>query len=280
MIVRSADDIEVEAGEVAVGEIRARAFAELVNALEGAQLLSLVWLEIADLAVWPQLPVPEAVALTRVLETGGSFRPALPADPQATPSVVALQAIAPLLALIDQLNRGSTGPLAPSAVDLSSLRLVVNRLARASRQPISYWEKWLRRVVPSAVTLPAGRAMSLAIAALRTTFAAPDRWEYVATVDSIPDVPEAPRGVRVCAVSPGRGGREFVQLGVFTGQGPIQRVISATFTPQISVDPCRMGYLFHSAYMTDLLDDARTGYYDRVTCTNSVTGESWSYTRY
>jgi hypothetical protein len=280
MIVRSEDDIEVEAGEVALGEVRARAFAELARAYDLDHLLSLAWLSLADLAVWPQLPVQEAAALAQFLEIGGTYRPALSIGQTSTPSQEALQGVTKLLTLIERIRSLGANPMSASPVDLAPLRVAINRIAQLSGSPVAYWEKWLRRIVPSAARLPSPEARALAIASLRSTFAVPDRWAYVAELVDQPIAPDGPKEVRVGAFAPGRGGREIAVLGTFSKQDPVQRKIESTFSPRIAVDPYRMGYLFHSTYMTDLLDDAKTGYYDAVTCTNIATGEVWSYQRF
>jgi hypothetical protein len=279
MIVRSADDIEVETGEVEVGEIRPRAFAELGTALDEEHLLSLTWLALADLAVWPQLPVADAEALARLLETGGAHQLAKPWTGAKDDTALGVQSAVELLPFIEEVDRRVRNHSVDSTINLSPLRLVVNRLAKESGEPIEYWERWLWRVVPAAATTGAERAKALAVAALRCTFAAPKHWKYVASLEAIPKDTKGEEAVRVVAVSAGREARELAQMGVFVDREPVERKITTRFTPAIPVDAYRMGYLFQSVYMTDLLDDEMTGHYDSVTCKNIETGETWSYVR-
>jgi hypothetical protein len=273
MIVDSADDIEVDAGEVQVGQVRERAFAELTQALDDAHKLSFAWLALADLACWPQLPAPTSASLVQALQ---ARMPPQPARHGREPAIVA-EATRTALSLAELINQAAKRMVAPNTtppVNLAPIRDGVNGLARASHDPVEYWRRWLRRVVPAAATLDPTATKPLALAALRSTLALPARWRYGATLQG-PDPSAKKVGVNV--VSAGAKSSVLVKLGTFAAIDPVDRKINAKFTPEVPIDPYRMGYLFHSVCMAELLDDSLSGYYDTATCTNTATREVWSY---
>jgi len=278
MIVRSGDDVEVEAGDVKVGELRARAFEDLRRSLDDRQLLSLAWFTLADLACWPQLPATEVNAMIQVLESGAAFmRPVTTIGEKDTTSARAMQLLPALLGVIHAAARRVADPQRMPAAEVTAIRTSVNTLAREHGKPIEYWEKWLRRVVPAAATLAPDAARALTLAAIRATLPLTGNWEYAASSSAGTHVLLPGQEVRVAAVTPRLGGRTILELGSFTDTEPVNRRIEAKLAPAVPVDPYRMGYLFRSSYMTDLLDDAKTGHYDAVKCTNTATGETWAY---
>ena len=274
-IVRDADDVEVEAGEVNVGELRRRAFSELQKTLTDEQTLALAWFALADVGVWPQLDVTEAHALVATAQTVSPRLPVRPASAR-TPRDAGYRAAAAILVFIAQARARLKSPLATRPPDFELLRVNVNALARFRRDKVLFWEQWLRRVIESAVTSTPEAACAHALATLGATLKVPARFEYAATRPASTTAgSDGP--FQLTIVSPRQGGSVVASIGQLTGVDPIKRKISATLIPSVPIDPYRMGYLLRSVCFAELLDDAKSGLYDSVACTNASTGEVWSY---
>jgi hypothetical protein len=143
MVVTSDDDIEVELGEVNVGQLRARAFAELRNALTDAQALSLAWFALADLACWPQLPAAQAAMLAAGLETDNIAMEASVLGAEGSQSDAVTNAAASMLRMILTANLRAQIPALAPRTDFEPLRKSINQLAQQSSAAIEYWENWL-----------------------------------------------------------------------------------------------------------------------------------------
>jgi hypothetical protein len=278
MVVRSADDIEVEAGEVDVGQLRERAFLELCEVLDPLQRASFIWLALADLAVWPQLPSSDAMALAAYLDGHGSLPLSTPRKIESLADVGRMGTIE-LLPLIDRAKKIASQSLPLEPNELRPILKCVNGFAKNSDDSIAYWEKWLRRVIPAVVTHDVAASRTLALAALRSTLNTPSRWLYLASQDANPEQILSTKGLRVNVVAPDRRGRSVQNLGEFVEIQPVNRRIEAKLIPAAPIDPYRMGYLFRSVCITDFFDDLLTGHYESVCCTNMVTGDRWDYSK-
>jgi hypothetical protein len=274
-IVRSSDDIEVETGEVQVGELRARAFPQLQKSLTADQVLSFGWLALADVACWPQLAPDEALALAASIE---ALKPALPGRALGEKSLrdAGYSAVSALLSFIAQAQARSKSPLAPEA-NFEIVRSAINKLVHFRHDKVFFWEQWLRRVVESAAVTNTEDACKCAVGALRGTLPAPARFEYEATraTGQSPKTTDGPFYVSV--VTPRKGGSVVLALGQFIGLDPVQRQIDARLIPAVPIDRYRMAYLLRTICMAELLDDMKLGYFDQVNCTNASSGEVWTY---
>jgi hypothetical protein len=153
---RDEGDLDVEAGDLDVGELRPRPFVELARALTPEQRLAVATLALADIAVWPELEPGLARALAAGLE-GTPVPESLRAPRAAAPDRAALTL---LEEIIPRLGRATdTGELA-SVWEV--LRRAVHSVLRAHPRPFAATEQWLRRVVPLSSVLTAEEARHMA----------------------------------------------------------------------------------------------------------------------
>jgi hypothetical protein len=274
-IVDDADDIEVEAGEVKVGELRPRAFPALQKALSDEQVLSFGWMALADLAVWPQLTVTEAQELAQSIH---QLKPALPVRTATGQSLrdAGYRAAASTVAFIGQAQARLRQPAARPP-DFELIRVSINALAHFRKDKKLFWQQWLRRTIePAAVSTPE-QACAYAVAGLQATIGLPVRFEYEATRARVRGATANDGPFSITAVTPRQGGRVVANLAQIANTTPVKRKINATLTPAVTLDPYRMGYFLRTVCLAELLDDVHVGYFDSVTCTNTSTNETWTY---
>ncbi|MFZ5895117.1 MAG: hypothetical protein ACOY0T_28920 [Myxococcota bacterium] len=277
-VVREPDDIEVEAGDVKVGDLRPRAFSQLQKTLTDEQILAMGWTALADIAVWPQLAIPDARALADSI-VAVSPTPPLQATRARSLTSATHNATTVILTFIAKAQVRLKHPLHAPAVDFEALRIAINTIAHYRKDPIAYWRQWLRRVIETAAVTSPEEACALALEALRSTLIAPARFEYEAMRTAASPKPNTNGPFEVAVVQPRKGGRVVGRVGVFSDLDPAKRKIAAKFLPDMVVDRYRMAYLLRSVCMGELLDDEKSGFFDSVTCTNVQSGETWSYTR-
>ena len=256
--VRTPDDFDYDEGVMP-----ARPFRELLGALTADQLEALVWVALADLAVWPQFPRPVRDELLQASRVPGGT-PSDRSDPDAA-SLVALQH----WVKFSHAVRAASG----SAASQEPLRAAVEHVAQASGRPGAYWEDWLLRVIPCAARTPVATAHAFAVQALECQQTAPTMFAYEATLheSGLP---------YVHVVTPRMGGKKVATLGAFEDYVPQARVIRARFVPSVGaepVDPYRMGYWFRTTLMSVFFQDHYEGRYDEVVITHATTGATFLY---
>lgn len=261
---RSADDLDVEAGELEVGELRPRAFLALATTLSPPQRVALATLSLAELAVWPQVDPEVAPAIARALEGGGSPpSPGAPRDGDAEPAATATRAACVLAArIVPALASGA----APLAITWEELRRTVQGVLRRHPRPLAATEQWLRRVVPQAALLAPEAARHAALEALAAPLSVPARWTFAVTSYDAKD------GATVGVVDPAFPRRWVKELAHFSPYGLADRRLSTEVHVRVPLDPYRLGYLFQSLYVEDATDDAELGRYDVAVCREAASG--------
>ena len=151
---------------------------QLLAALSDEQKLALGWFALAELAVWLQLPEPQAPVIADAIEQDAKL-PLREPPKKATRFVVADRVASDLISFIEEAKSKVADPaLAPPRAD--TLGQCVIAIAKLTRAPDAYWGEWLRRAVPAAVTHPAADARGFAARTLRCTLPVPNRWDYAA----------------------------------------------------------------------------------------------------
>ncbi|HEY6726503.1 MAG TPA: hypothetical protein VI197_20855 [Polyangiaceae bacterium] len=257
------------------GSMALKPLEELLVALTAEQIATLGWFALADVAVWPQVSGAQGQTIADALErqqevdvgSPGAVREHAAAGRKATDA---------LLGFVTSADKHLSDPSQPLPA-ASILQKVFTEIAQLSNDPDVYWREWFLRVVPAAAKSSPPQARQCAIAAFRCTLkSVAPKWDYEAGLKEDPVDDAIHHGV-IALVTPSRGGTELYDIGQFSNYAPQGRTIDAVFSPLLPIDPYRMGYLFQTVLMTYFLGDPYSGRYDAVACTNSVTGERWSY---
>lgn len=253
---RDEGDLDVEAGDLDVGELRPRPFLELARALTPEQRLAVATLALADIAVWPEIDPGLARALAAGLE--GTSVPEPLRAPRAAPDRAALTL---LEEIIPRLGRATdTGELA-SVWEV--LRRAVHSVLRAHPRPFAATEQWLRRVVPLSSVLTAEEARHTAIRALGRRLGSGTPFVFATTEY------DAREGLDVVMIARGRPAAPLGRVARFSRYVVTDRALHVTVEPLVELDPYRIQYFFRSLYLDDATNDAELGGYDRAVCTDA-----------
>lgn len=263
-IPRDDQDIDVEAGDVEVGELRERPFWELARALDPEQRLCFATLALADLAVWPEVDLPLARQLIATLD--GSF---VPGPAQIFSTVRGTQADTCAIALASRIlpRTKAAGSLSDVVTVWAELRAAVHAVLRRHPQPILATEQWLRRLVPLATQLRVEEATSLARGALSRSFGVDEPWVFAASRYDKSD------GAVIGLLSATRPSARLKSVARFSPYELVGRTLRASVEPLVPLDGYRLRYLFRSLYLEDATRDAELGSYDQAVCRDIASGE-------
>lgn len=261
-------DLDYEPGVMPLQPIQG-----LLSALTADQLVSLGWLALADVAVWPQVSSGQGVQIADALQQGARVNVGSANGACATVGSESTETLLEFVAAAEVRQQDPKAPLP----DANSLLQVLNTVARLSSDPDGHLREWFFRVIPAAAKFPSVDARNLAIAAFRCTLkSVAPRWDYEAGLKEDAADESVFHGA-IALVSPRRGGTELYDVGTFSNYEPQGRTINAELNPLVPIDSYRMGYLFQTTFMAYFLKDSHSGRYDMVVCTNKATGERWSY---
>ncbi len=262
--------------DYAPGVMALEPLQRLFAAVTDEQRVALGWFALADVAVWPQVPsdqrdrFADATMANDELDVKGTAG-------AGEYAAVGGKSARALLDFAIASEKHAQDPNEPEP-QVNVLRDAINDVARLNQDPDRYWTEWLSRVVPAAVRHGAADARRFAAAALRFTLTSvAPKWDFEAGLIE----KDTPQGTEyrgsVAVVTPGRGGAELYDVGGISDYEPQGRVIRAKFEPLLPVDPYRMGYWLQTTFLAYFMNDAYSGRYDQVVCTNTRTAEVWVY---
>lgn len=270
------EDYDYEPGVMALWP-----FEALYNALSDSELLSMMWFALADVAVWPQVPVRTAKLLGKAITQAITTQAPLPVlkrmGIERPLELAGLDAARMLLEQVQIAEKRVMDPAA-SRPNPETLWEVINSLSRLYRTPDLFWPRWIQRVPPASVAHTPTQARSLALKSVLCTLDVPESWGYETAI--MPELGPSGEILRLNTrtVTPFNGWEPHTHLGFFDDFEPRERCIDTTFTPAVPIDPYRMGYFFRTCFLSVQLEDEwYEGRYDRVRCTNIATGEVWAF---
>lgn len=263
-IPRDDQDVDVEAGDVEVGELRERPFLELARSLTAEQRLSFATLALADIAVWPELDPPLARQLAAALH--GSFvsgptqifstERGAPAD---TSAIALVSRILPRLKAAESLSDVAT--------TWGELRAAAHAVLRHHPYPVLATEQWLRRLVPLSIQVGADEASRLTRDCLSMPVEVSEPWIFAASRYNDRD------GATVGLLSVGSSPVRLKSMARFSPYELVGRTLRVSVEPLVPLDRYRLLFLFRTLYLEDATQDAELGSYDEAVCRDVGSGE-------
>lgn len=254
----SDQDVDVETGDMEIGELRERPFLELARALTGGQQTCFVLLAVADIAVWPEVAPSLAPRIAHALD-GSLYSPTSTPSPTlahaASAGASATVIASHILPAIQRAENWSD-----VATSWNALRKAAHEVLRRHPSPVLASSQWLRRITPLAVQLRSDEALRLARDALSNTIGVPEPWIFGTSRY------DQQEGAVVDLVSPRRPSTRFKKVAQFAPYRLEERTLRSSVVAHVPLDWYRLSYLFRSSYLEDSTRDAEFGGYDTAIC--------------